>query len=237
MSLSVALAACAMVMLGALVQGTIGFGMALVASPVLVLLDPALVPGPLIMAGVPLVLLMAWRERRAIELRDMPWPVVGQLGGTSAAIGLLAFASADWVRIVLGILVLLAVLLSWLGLHARPTTRNLFFAGTLAGFMGTTASIPGPPLALIHQHVPGPRLRATLAPFFMVGSTFSLTALGLAGRLGRSEIEAACVMIPGALVGFGASSWTASRIDKEALRSSVLLLSAIAALGVIYRSL
>ena len=33
---------------------------------------------------------------------------------------------------------------SMLGLRIEPNARNLFAAGTLAGFMGTTASIPGP---------------------------------------------------------------------------------------------
>lgn len=237
MSVWEALAACAMAMLGALVQGTIGFGLALVAAPVLLLLDPSLVPGPLTLSGVPLLLLTGWRERHVLELRGLHWPVAGQLGGTLAAIALLSLAPAGWISLVLGGLVLLAVLLSWWGLRVQPNKRNLFLAGSLAGFMGTTASISGPPLALIHQHVPGPRLRATLTPFFLVGSSFSLTALALAGRLGRSEIEAACVLLPGVLIGFAASNWAAARIDKGAVRRSVLLLSALAAAGVIYRSL
>lgn len=46
---SVILASGLVVALGALVQGAVGYGMALVAAPLLVLFDPALVPVPLIL--------------------------------------------------------------------------------------------------------------------------------------------------------------------------------------------
>jgi uncharacterized membrane protein YfcA len=37
------------VLLGALVQGAVGYGMSLIAAPLLVLVDPALVPVPLLL--------------------------------------------------------------------------------------------------------------------------------------------------------------------------------------------
>ncbi|WP_422446035.1 MULTISPECIES: hypothetical protein [unclassified Endozoicomonas] len=48
LSLLHVVAAMGVVGLGAIVQGTIGFGMAVVAAPFLYHIDPALIPGPLI---------------------------------------------------------------------------------------------------------------------------------------------------------------------------------------------
>ena len=48
--------------LGSLLQGSIGFGLGLFAVPFLVLIDPRLVPGPILLASGVLTILMVHRE-------------------------------------------------------------------------------------------------------------------------------------------------------------------------------
>jgi uncharacterized membrane protein YfcA len=229
--------AAALLTAGALVHGSIGFGFALVAAPMLVRIDPALVPGPLILAGTPLMLLIAWRDRDAVDLTGLRWPVIGQLGGTVAAIFVLQWVSRDSLAVVIGAVVLLAVVLSLVGFAIRPSGFNLVGAGVLSGFMGTTASIPGPPLALVHQHVSASRLRGTLAPFFIVGNVLSLGGLWWAGHLGGAELRSGFLLMPAAVAGFVASRWTARYVDQAVLRRAVLLLSSIGAGALILGSL
>lgn len=88
--LPVLLAASAAIAFGALVQGAVGFGMALVAAPLLVLIRPQLVPGPLLVSGLALTLLVARRERDSIDLLGVKWGLVGRVPGV--AIGALALA-------------------------------------------------------------------------------------------------------------------------------------------------
>ena len=64
------LAASAIITVGATVQATVGFGLGLVAAPVLLLIEPMLVPGPLMASGVILTLLMAYRERQDLDFRE-----------------------------------------------------------------------------------------------------------------------------------------------------------------------
>lgn len=229
--------ASALIAVGAAVQGSIGFGMALVAAPLLVLVDPRLVPGPLLLASLPLVLMMGWRERAALELERLAWPIAGQLAGTAVAFAVLRVASQSALSATIGLVILAGVGLSLVAGHWRPSHRNLVAAGTLAGFMGTTSSIPGPPLALVHQHVAGERLRAALVPFFLVGAVLSLGALALAGRFGRMEMWAGAALLPGVLAGFAASGWLAARLRAQWLRAGVLGLSAASALALIHRAL
>ena len=54
---------------GTALQATVGFGLALVAAPVLVLIDPVFVPGPVIASALVLTLRMVWREWSALDWR------------------------------------------------------------------------------------------------------------------------------------------------------------------------
>ncbi|APU14752.1 hypothetical protein [Actinoalloteichus fjordicus] len=56
------------VLLGAALQGTIGLGLGMVSGPILALLDPTLVPGPLLMLATLLTLTVVLRERAALDL-------------------------------------------------------------------------------------------------------------------------------------------------------------------------
>jgi uncharacterized membrane protein YfcA len=236
MNLDGILIASAVMALGAFVQGTIGFGVALVAAPLLVLVEPNLVPGPLLAAAVPLNLLMWRRERTAVKSGTLRWPMLGQVGGTVLAVVVLGVVSQRSISLLIGSVILAAVLLSILGLKLRPTSGNLIGAGVLSGFMGTTSAVPGPPLALVHQHVEAGRFRATLATFFLVGAAFSLSGLAVAGRFGTLELLSSLGMVPGVLVGFVASGRSAPRINRKILRYAVLVTSAIAAVAVIVRA-
>ena len=48
--------------------------------------------------------------------------------------------------------------------------------------MGSITSIGGPPMALVYQHRTGPELRATLALFFVFGSSLSILLLTWSAR-------------------------------------------------------
>ncbi|CAN5726702.1 hypothetical protein BH24ACT3_BH24ACT3_08500 [soil metagenome] len=76
--------AVAVVALGATVQGTVGFGANLVAVPLLTLIDPGFVPGPVIVAALVLNVLVGVRERDAVELHQVGWAVAGLVPGTAA---------------------------------------------------------------------------------------------------------------------------------------------------------
>ncbi len=225
------------VMLGAMVQGSVGFGIALVAAPVLMQLDPRLVPGPLLVAGVPFMLLLAWRERREMPLRSIGAPVTGQLIGIVVALGFLELADARVLSIGVAVVVLVGVCLSIWGLKLKVTRKNFLMGGFLAGFMGTTSSMPGPALALIHQHVSAARMRATLAPFFCVGGFFGLVGLVATGQMGREETVMGLWLAPAGVLGLVLSNWTAPRMRESLVRPSVLAFSSLAALTLLYRSL
>ena len=74
------LAAATVIMaIGSVLQGSIGFGLALFAAPLLALIDTGLAPGPLLVANVVLTALMAHREWGAIRFGDLGWSLGGRI--------------------------------------------------------------------------------------------------------------------------------------------------------------
>lgn len=225
------------VTIGATLQGTVGFGMGLFAVPLLILIDPRLVPGPLLGTSIVYVVLLAHRNRRGVQWGDLGWALAGRLVGVSIAAAVLALVSQEHITVVFGVLILFAVVLSASGLKVEPRAATLLGAGTLSGFMATTVSIGGPPMALLYQHKSGERLRGTLSGFFVVGILLSLTALHLVGRFGRQEVILAALLLPGTLLGFLLSRHTAKVFDRGYIRPAVLTVSSITAVVVLLRQL
>lgn len=230
------LLACAAVALGSTVQGTVGFGNALVSAPLLLLIHPGLVPGPSTIAGIGLNLLMLRGDRGAAD-PQVRWATLGLVPGTVLAGGALAVLSDQALTVTAGVLVLAAVGLSALGPTILPLPRALVVGGVVSGFMGTVSSVGGPPVALLYQRAGGPRLRATLARFFVVSSALALVAITAAGRLDGEQLGAGLLMLPGALVGWLVAQRLIGHVDRMTLRPVVLTLSALSAMTVLVREL
>jgi uncharacterized membrane protein YfcA len=225
------------VVLGATLQGSIGFGLGFVGAPLLMLINPAFIPGPLLLNAVVLTLLLTHRERHSIDFSEIKWAVMGRLVGVVAAAVVVASISTDGLSLILGILVLVLVALSLSGLHFAPNWRSLIVAGTLSGFSGTIASVGAPPMAIVYQNETGPRIRGTLSAFFVIGTVMSLCALIVVGRLGMSELFIALRMLPGLLIGFLVSRRMAVVLDRGYTQYAVLVLAAAGGLLLVLREL
>ena len=231
------LAAVAILATGAAIQGSVGFGLGVFGAPLLTLLDPRLVPGPILLDALLLTVLVAVREWRHVRLADLAWAVPGRLAGTIVAVVLMKALPAEHFQLALGLLILAAVALSAWGPRLPLNPRTLTAAGVAAGVMSTFPSIGGPPIALLYQHEQGPRVRGTLAAFFTLGVIFSMAGLHVAGRFGWPEVRLAAVLLPGVLGGFLLSRWSARWLDRGHTRALVLVTSAVASALVVVEGL
>jgi uncharacterized membrane protein YfcA len=125
------------------------------------------------------------------------------------------------------------------GRGLKPTRNLLVWAGLVSGFMGTAASIGGPPIALVYQKETGPRVRGTLNGYFLVGTAMSLAALFAVGHFGPPEVAWALVLVPGAVLGFLCSAPAARWMDakQRRVRIGVLCVCALSGVLVIVRQL
>src|SRR5262249_19449692 len=92
--------------LGALVQSGVGLGLGVVAAPVVTLLDPALMPGSMLLAGAILPVLILAREARHTDWPGVSWALAGRVVGTAAGIWLVTAVPVQALGILVGAAVL-----------------------------------------------------------------------------------------------------------------------------------
>jgi uncharacterized membrane protein YfcA len=218
------------VAVGAVVQGSVGFGLALVAAPFLAILDPALVPVPLLVVTLVQAVLGLVREHADTDWSGVSWALLGRLPGI--ALGVLAVSTlppGTFLAVVAGT-VLVCAALSAVRWQPRPTVPALLVAGMVSGAGGTAASIGGPPVALLYQGQDGPRVRATLAAYFTAGTLLSLGGLLLGGQVSADALWSAALLLPFMAAGFWVSNPARRLLDRGWVRPAVLAVSAGGAL-------
>ncbi|HEU0128120.1 MAG TPA: sulfite exporter TauE/SafE family protein [Pseudonocardiaceae bacterium] len=225
------------VALGALVQGAVGYGMALVAAPLLVLLDPALVPVPLILLTTVHSVLAVVRDGRYADWTGVGWAMLGRLPGTGLGVLAVVMLSQRTFGLIVGLCVLACVVLSLLTWRPRPQPRALVIAGIASGAGGTAASIGGPPIALLYQSEAGPRVRGTIGGYFILGSVTSIVALAAADQVTSESWVSAALLTPFLLIGFALSGPARRVLDNGRTRWAVLAVAAASAVVLIGRAL
>ncbi|MXX07577.1 MAG: sulfite exporter TauE/SafE family protein [Gammaproteobacteria bacterium] len=221
------------VVAGSFVQTAIGFGLAVIAAPLLFFIDPAYVPAPITVAALTLSLANAWRFRHSISLAGLKFAILGRVPGTVAGGLLIFWIDQRTLGLWLGISVLVAVWLSFGKVAFRPTRGAMFSAGFLSGFMGTSSSIGGPPMALVLQHQTADFIRANMAAFFVVSCIMSLAMLSFVGRFGEQHILLSLPFMPASLLGYWLAMRSVHLITSRMLRLGSLSLCAVAGLAAV----
>lgn len=225
------------VLAGAVVQGASGVGLGQVAAPVLMMIDPNMGPGPLLLLAFLLSLVMVFREFGAIDRRGLGLSMIGRVAGSVLAGGLYALLPLSIYEMLFGLMILGAVFLSVAGMRVERTPFNLVSAGFTSGVMGTLTSAGSPAMALIYQRSDGPTIRATLSAFFLLSSAVSILVLIAVGKFGVPQISASIVFVPTVMAGLWLSNAVVKRIDNARMRAVVLTVSGVAAVVLIARAM
>lgn len=219
----------------ALIQGTIGFGLAVVSVPVLSLLDRDLAPVPQLLIALPLAIAMVWREWRHLDLTGVGWVLAGRFPGAALGVVLLKTFSETALDVLIAGLVLAGVAIVGSGFVVRLNSFTKLLAGTASGVMGLVASIGGPPLALLYREVEGGTLRSSLNAIFSVGILLSIAVRGATGEISLDDVRVALFLLPAAFGGLWLSRFFTDQIEGRTLKNGVLVISALAAIGLLLR--
>jgi uncharacterized protein len=220
---------------GSALQAAFGMGLALFVVPLLALIDPRLIPGPMLFAAIGLCIAMAHEGRAKIVRRDLGISVVGLLIGTVVGAIALALVAEGNLSRVFGAMILLAVLISVSGATLRSTAPALLAGGTAAGVMGVMVGVHGPPVALVFQNDGPARARAMLGAFFAVAYPLSIAAMVPVGFFGMAELRWGIALIPGVALGYLLAPVTARRTDHKRLRWGILAISAASGIVLVLR--
>lgn len=210
-------------------QASIGFGMGMLAAPVVALIDPALLPGTIILLALLVTILVTVRERVDLDLHGAGWALVGRVPGSVVGALLVVALPGDSLALLVATAVLIGVGLALFGWAPVPGRVSLMTAGAASGVMGTATSIGGAPMALIWQNLDGARLRGTMSAFFMVGSAVSLVVLAAAGAITPAILLLVAWMAPAAVGGYVVSRYLNRFLDRARLRLVALTVSGLGA--------
>ncbi|EPA8368557.1 sulfite exporter TauE/SafE family protein [Vibrio fluvialis] len=231
---STVLIAMFLIFVGSFVQTAIGFGLAVVAAPLLFMVSPDYVPAPICIVALFISLLSAMKHRSSISIGGLKMALIGRVPGSIAGGLLLVWVSTDVLALWLGLLVLFAVGVSFLPFRIEPTPARMGIAGFFSGFFGTSSAIGGPPMALLLQHQEANQLRGNLSAFFVFSSIISLMVQIPAGFLTMHHLLITIPLIPSAWLGYALARKTTQTLPKEKIRVcalSLCLLGGLTALG------
>lgn len=220
---------------GCFVQSTVGFGMAIVAAPIVYFFEPRFVPGTITLVGLVLALINMWQYRAMLSIKGLGAAFVGRVPGTMIAGWLLLYISSQSLALVLGIGVLLAVAISLLKVRIKPTNTSLFWAGFASGLMGTSTSIGGPPMALVLQHAEAGKLRANLAGYFAFSCILTLLTLSVTGHFSWWHFKYGMLIMPAPVLATLFAYRIQHLIKAEWLRYALLLLCSVSGVIAIWQ--
>lgn len=227
------LLACLVVMLASAVQTAIGFGVALIAVPLLLLIDTSMVPAPVVMIAFVQLLMSVFQYWHKVDWQILKFAFIGRLPGTFVAMWMMSYFGETGVKLFIGAAVLAVVVISLLKLSAEPNQRNHLWAGFFCGITGTTSGIGGPPLALLYQHQTGDFIRANLSGFFLIGSVISLIGMGMVGFVTVQSWIYAALFLPSTLLGVLLGRKLKVYLKPTFMRPAILSLCSASAVTVI----
>src|SRR5882757_3650735 len=227
--------AVAIMAMGSALQASAGVGLALFVVPLLALVDRSFIPGPMLLAGLLITLLTAYRERTAFDVAALRSSLIGLAVGTIVGALTLKFVSGSHLDKTFGGLVLLAVLIGLSGYEFNATPRSLMFAGGASGIIGAMVGIHGPAISLYFQNAEPRVVRAMLGAFFSVAYLGAVAALAVFGLFGMAELLRAATLLPGVVIGVAAAPLLARHIDGKRLRLIILAIAAVSGLTLLIR--
>jgi len=223
--------------IGALIQGAIGFGLNLVVVPVAAIVAPDGLPAAMIIMALPMTAGSAILEHDHIHRSSVLWMTLGRFPGVALGAWVVTTLPSETLAVTTGGFVVIAAVMSIVSPSVRVTRPASVVAGLLGGVMGTASSIGGPPVAILLQNEKGPVLRSTSGATFMVGILMSLGALILTGHVESWHWLLGFSLAPAIGIGLYGSRYLHRWLDSGWLRPCVLGFACLSGAAVLLRGL
>lgn len=225
-----------LILLGTIAQGTIGFGLGTIATPIIAFIRPDLLPTIILILAFFIASYTLLKNRAETDWKVVGISSVSRIPGSLCGAWTLASLSQTGLQVFIGCAVIFAMSLSWLGWTPEYRTRNTMVAGVASGFLGTTTSIGGPPMALVMKRFNPARIRGTLAATFVVGCVISLSVLGFSGHITVHQVWVALAYLPLAVAGLFIANRLNKKIDAALLNKLVVIIAVSASLALIVQA-
>ncbi|HOJ33850.1 MAG TPA: sulfite exporter TauE/SafE family protein [Candidatus Hydrogenedentes bacterium] len=207
-----------------MVQGCTGFGLALVASPTLMLVFPPtyVVPTVILMSTLN-TLIVTWDARKHIQFAMLLPLVMGGFLGLPIGQYLLKTLPGEYLKLIVGVIAVGFAATSLAGWH-RPIPAQSWFLtplGIISGVLGASTSMGGPPIALFlaNQQIPKNVFRSTLITYFFTVNCVMVAMFSYSGILNRqifwTSVSLFPLMVAGTLLGIFFARWSSEELFRR----------------------
>ena len=202
------------------IQGLTGFGAALVAIPLLVLLIDIKIAVPLcVLNGLVMITSLVFHLRRHMDLRKILPLIIGSIPGVILGTSLLTSVSAYTIKAFLGVTLMIYSLYN---LFTKRITLELgsswgVISGFLTGTLTAMVSAGGPPTIIYTALTKWDKqtIKATLTGFFAFNTYFTVTVYVLNGVIGETTWWYFAFSFPFVLLGAYLGTRISSFISRE----------------------
>ncbi len=227
------------------VKGVIGIGLPVISIPLLALAMP--VPQAVSLMPIPILLSNIWQAFHgghfSMALQRF-WPLLLSMCiGTVIGVKILVAVDARVLYAVVGIVVVLFSVTSYLQPQLRIRARDERWlgpvVGVMGGVMGGLSTIYGPPLImfLVALHLQKDEFVGTIATFYLIGIIPLIAALGAFDIMGRTELIASALATIPLFIGMAVGQFLRARIAQERFRHALLAMLSLLGGGLVLRSL
>jgi uncharacterized membrane protein YfcA len=230
------------VLIAGVIVGLAGFGFALFAVPPLLFFhEPSTVVVLVNILGFSSGIVVLYGESHQVRLPTLralvPWAIAGLIAGTAV----LHYVAGVYIKFSASVIVVFFAIVAAAGVTPPGAHRAgaTALAGLASGVLGTSAGLPGPPIALLFtaRELPPAAFRVTITAYFMIVDLIAVGLLAASGQLGRNDVWLALSMVPTSLAGRWIGRKLADRVTPTAFRQVVigllLLTGASGALGAV----
>jgi uncharacterized membrane protein YfcA len=228
------------IFVASVVRGFTGFGLALVAVPLIQFFMPV-TDTAVFIALINLIFSVLYYQRSREFIRGQPlgrmalWTGIGVAAGTVV----LKFVNPACIQLVWGFLIILIVITLARGFSftirsdASAMTLSGLFGGVLAGATGIT----GPPVAIILSALKTPKdkFNATISVFILFAVSYALVFYLISGLVAWQTVLLALCSVPALLAGLRTGDILVSRISQNTFSNIIYTVLIIMGIITLYK--
>lgn len=241
--------------IGTLIHGIAGFGLAQVSMGLMpIFRSPASASVIFSVIAVIANFKVWWSVREHFQLKDWVIPVIGLLVGMPTGIYFFNQLQPDQLRLAIGLTLIVAicliVLLKQFSFIKNKIAHSGYkpgwvigvIAGCLAGFLGGTVAIPGPPMIIYGTLLTSTdfwsrhKMKAVFTSFFGTLMFYRLISLIITGDVTVSLMMETLIVLPGLFLGVWLGIKIYNRISEKIFSQIVLALLTVNALVLLFNS-
>jgi uncharacterized membrane protein YfcA len=228
------------IFIASLVRGFTGFGLALVAVPLIQFFLPVSDTAVFIaLVNICFSLLYFRRSKRYITGQPIGTMVLWTGAGVAAGTVILKFVNPAYIQLVWGVLILLIVIALIRGMNFGIRSERSAFrlSGMLGGILAGATGITGPPVAIILSSVKTPKEKfsAVLSLFILFAVSFAFVFYYAAGLIHVRTLLLALTTIPAMLAGLYIGDRLVSRINQKTFTAVIYVVLVIMGIITLYK--